>query len=311
MLTALNIAIALGGSSSLAQEPAYDFQVAIPQFTQVADTTSLTAGHGYYPFDSVAVSGVSDKKVSVQFNNAKIADVMKWLGKQGVDFVFTTKEFNNQSISLNAVNRPLDEVVDSIGIALGGSWKRHGGTRIFTKDVFSQQFFGSSNDAARVFGVPGQSFQFNDKVMGQMLDEKKMKQWAEKLQKEAESMQFNSKINKLDAEKMAKELQEGPLKDLMKNLGEMRAQDGFTQENKSRFRSMPSFGLEKPLTLDTSKMSEFAKSLTKEQKALMKSQGFLQPKDLTDAQKKLIQLPSSGSFQIRFKTDDFDLVIKS
>ena len=129
--------------------------------------------------------------------------------------------------------------------------------------------------------------------------EEKMKAWGESFKDfDFEKIFDGENFKILTPDKMSKEEKaefEKEMKKLHENLKELPGKI-----------EMPRF------TIKAEGIAELKKSLTESQKELMKKQGYLKPGDLTEAQRKILNLDSmKGDFSISFSDDGMSITIKN
>ena len=131
-----------------------------------------------------AVEVQAEQRVSADFQHASVADVMDWLTKNGANFVAADSELpKDATITLNAKDVPMRELLDAIASALGGHWERQGNMRVFRKGagfrvLEGNRAFGEDGDSnlhfmtpdsgsMKVFSDDGKNFQFVTPDKGQ------------------------------------------------------------------------------------------------------------------------------------------------
>jgi hypothetical protein len=72
-----------------------------------------------------------DKVISLRLENKSAADILKALAKYNVSFVVKNDSLPKEKVTLNLVDVPLSEALESIGDALGGHWDVRGKTLTF------------------------------------------------------------------------------------------------------------------------------------------------------------------------------------
>lgn len=189
----------------------------------------------------LAGGAAQTRRVSASFDNASVADVMKWLTKQGYDFSASDTDLPKDAhITLHVKDKPLGDVLAAIGSSLGGHWDRQGSIYVFRKGGRSGITWAAPGE---VFGTPDMDKAW---VKGMQMDAKDSQAWAKAMEKQAAEMQklgtkmqgmqefkFDSKAlaeknaenSKVWAKEMAKQAEE------MKKLG-----------TKLRFETAPTFG---------------------------------------------------------------------
>lgn len=103
-----------------AQDPSYDFQIATPALASSTVTASEPEVFG--------------DRITVQFREAKVGEVLSFLEKHGINFVVSSQSFDKDAtLTLSVTEVPLQELVDSIALAFGGRWEKTGSTLVFQK----------------------------------------------------------------------------------------------------------------------------------------------------------------------------------
>jgi hypothetical protein len=251
-----------------------------------------------------------EKVVSLSLKNKTAADVLQWMNKQGVNFAVNVDSLPKNRITLNMTNVPLHEVLSTVGEVLGGSWDVRNKTLIFQKHSASRGFAtfpaelpmlppmgGMEFVPAQGFAAPEMNFTFEPpkfKLEEFKMDfdgqEEPMKVMKIRLEALTEDIKVQAKKGMMD-EKLAKDLQtriEATMKDC-----EVEA---------------------KVMAVQEVEVDKFLKSITKEQKELMKKQGFLKLSDLTDAQLKFLKAqPRSEAkqFNLMLMKGDEKIIIKN
>ncbi len=113
--------IAAGLGAGLGQEPSIDTQIVTPVSNRAASPALMT------PADS-------DDKISVHFHDAKPSEVLDCLEKQGINFMVSKSEINDDTrITINVDNQPVEDVLNALARAIGGHWERENGVRVYRK----------------------------------------------------------------------------------------------------------------------------------------------------------------------------------
>ena len=219
--------------------------------TAIATLTLGAFGFQAASQDPVATAP-ANKRVSATMNDASMDAVLEWLRKTGVNFVIESgSPAARARLNLNINNQPLEKVMDAIASAVGGEWVKHG-------DVYS----------LRSGGFPAPPAFMEMPPMG----EHEMRAWSE---------EFAPKIREHleglgpEIERFRMELPE------MRELGELKE-----LKELELMPELRDFKLHMPKLENIEKLME---TLTPRQKELLKSQGHLNTKDLTDSQKKLLE----------------------
>ncbi|MBI1333493.1 MAG: hypothetical protein GC165_11510 [Armatimonadetes bacterium] len=260
-----------------------------------------------------------DRKVSVKFENASAGDVLKWLGKQNVNFVANLDQLPKSKITMNLKDVPLSEALESVADALGGSWHVKGSTIIFGHGGF---FSGNG-----LMMGPNNFFQWSDKDMKGLTIDPKVFQFDNKalrgMQIDPKVFQFDGKALKgLDGK--AFQFDSSKWKDMTidpkvfqfdgKNLKGM---DGKTFEFDGKaFKELKDMKTFKgAMTFKKIDAAKFLKSLSSAQKETMKKQGYLKISDLTDEQKGMLFNDPKGempkSITITLSDGDNSVTIKN
>ncbi len=146
--TVLLLAAGMGMSAGF-QDPTFNMQFAIPVIDQNSQPTSKLidpapqSGGAFQPAQAVqppayvttqarAPEATQGKKVSAQFKNAKVSEVLDWMQAQGISFVIAEGMVPSDArVTLNIVDQPAENVIDALGGALGGHWAREKSIRVF------------------------------------------------------------------------------------------------------------------------------------------------------------------------------------
>ena len=319
------------------QDPEMNQQFAAPS-DDLAVTVSGTASES--PIQTVRVVERSSKLLTGKFTNAKPQDVLNWLQKNGINFVIESGQLDKDArITLNVEKQPAESVVDAISAALGGHFANRNGILVFQK---GNHFFApmasmravpgraaapgvlslpavpgaparpvrdrvmppmpGANQDFKIFTAPGQhefSFDFGPEF------QKKMEGMAKEIELKF-GPEFQKKME-LHAKEMAKAHGPEHAKKMeeMAKVMELRAKDLEKQiELKIKNGDIAKIDGTRALTINSTNIDGLISSLTSEQKAKLKSKGYLTPSDLNVAQKaKLGKLPE-GNFEIRVKKDN-------
>jgi hypothetical protein len=104
---------------------------------------------GLSPFGPDGLSQLASLKkiVTINMENRSATDVLKWLAKQGVNYVVNVDTLPKSKVSINMVEAPLHEILSSLGDVLGGSWNVRGKTLVFRQGN-SYAFSGFGSPAA-------------------------------------------------------------------------------------------------------------------------------------------------------------------
>jgi|GEM_PF-2433173 len=147
--TLLMLAAVAGGG---AQDPSMDLQIAAPMLAAhdeapqapapvvvtaqaPVQVVSIAQEPKLVEHVSTTVQGTGQgQRVTVQFRNAKAEEVLRFLENKGVNFVIADKDMpKNETITVNAQDQPVENVLDAIASALGGHWENQRGVRVFRK----------------------------------------------------------------------------------------------------------------------------------------------------------------------------------
>ncbi len=217
--------------------------------------------------DQTLSSPAFDKLVSVTFDNAPLADVMRWLTQQGVQLAAETTQRDNRKLTLNAQNQPLRDVLLAIAGAFDAKWERQGEILTLKRNpVIVGEWDDSMFKNLRDFPMP-------------RLDSEKLRQF---FQEHRFSIPPDMDFEKFEFD-IEKFFDEENLKLDMKKLFEGR---GNLFE---RLRSFPSS------TFSIQNIEKVYESLTPEQVQKHEAQGYLLFDDLTAEQKKMLGMVSNGT----------------
>jgi len=255
------LAVALGLTvvpAFAGQDPSMDLQFAAPAL------------------DDQAAIAVPDDKVSVSFKRTKAAEIIDWLEKAGVSFVIEDGSIpDEKTITLNLVNQPLDDAIDAIGFALGGSFEKRNAIYVFRKGLLTKDIWSLSSPATQL-AIPPAPFK-GPNPPGPVYQWKTFsdKSWANPAVPQG-----------------------------TKFLKEFKTPQAFTFAFPSDKSGSFTF------TTSTN-LPALQKSLTAKQKETMKKRGYLTPKDLTAKQVSYLG-GIKGKFEVRYSDDkNNSLVIKS
>ena len=308
--------------------PGAQSTLTIPEVSSLFGQRTLTAPPMMaFGGDNLAHLKGMDRLVSVHFNNASAAEVMKWLSKQNVNFVANVDKLPKTHITMNVAHVPLAEALETVAESLGGSWQVKGSTIVFRMGMFGATPFSfTTPPSMKGFGgeFPGNTQLFGDMKAFSKVDPKMLEQF-KAFGKGGKTFEF-----KMDPKMMEQ----------FKSMGK----DGKTFENKmdpktlDQFKAFAKDGKFFEYKMDPKMMEQFKakskdgmafafgsdknwlgakgqmfkkldadkllKSLTKSQRELNKTQGYLKFSDLTDAQRAMMfdgstkELPESFTFMI-------------
>ena len=78
-------------------------------------------------YEGVQVQDELSRRVTKQFQNATLSDVLAWLSLEGLSFVAETTEFGDtMRLTLNFANQPLKDVLNAISQVVGAKWEQRG-----------------------------------------------------------------------------------------------------------------------------------------------------------------------------------------
>lgn len=266
------------------------------------------------------------RNVSVTFNQAKFADVLMWLRKEGVSFVAEEQDGDDGlRLTMNVVDKPLRDVMDAIAEVFGGKWTKKGEVYAFVRRSRA------SNPGAFDPGILGRrgplriappiSPEEQEKFAKEFLP--MIQEWAKKFRQEFEKNWVGPDGQSLfpkgeGFERLWKDLPEASKKffrefrieipDLELKLDKDLQQ--FKGLDPEKLRSiLPEEGV---FAFRGTQLAEILKSLTPEQRKLQSERGYLTPDDLTDAQKKMLGgLPEGGNWTVTIAVDGQKLTLKS
>jgi hypothetical protein len=233
------------------------------------------------------IKGMS-KSVSVNFENKTASDILKWMSKQGVNFAVNVDSLPKNRISMHMTNAPLHDVLSAVADVLGGQWSLRNNTLIFNQGHSFRAF------------APGFEFQPFAPI---------------------EVPVNGSGLKPLGKHMVEHEVVKGLHEKALRRFGEEMPKV-LGEVERVRAAEMPRIReeIERVRAIDTPKAREakrievknFMNSITKEQKELMKTRGYLKISDLTEAQKALINYDpkSTGKFEMQISVDNEKIVIK-
>lgn len=328
------LGLALSGGSFIATENTPK-DASAPVFEEFTFPSPILGQPNSRP-QQLGLSGPAfDKRVSVNFENAHLGEILKYLSSQGFNYVVEQTERARQArFSISIKDAPLRDVLQAIADVYGGEWSKSGS--VLTLVRRSAPFKGDAAiapgdlDALRTFErmIPGSPFRgqleefaipkeqiekIQEMFRGKGLqmfgfDEKSLDEWTRRLKEKMGGIEF--KMHPPSEEEMAR------IREKLERL-----KKGFkAEEGRTKLFLGPEFEkLEIEKLLDSPKF-EFATglnleklidSLSAEQKALHEKQGHLSVDDLTVEQKKLLgSTPSQGSFTISIVINGKKLTIK-
>lgn len=244
--------------------------------TAICAALALTAQGTSAPTNSYSITvqnptSYSGKAVSLNFSGS-VSDLLKQLKKEGINFVAVDPDLGTKKVTVNVTQRPVDELLDAVGASLGGHWSKKGETYAFVK-----------GGAYGIFpsGQLNSGLRFNRTL-------------PKDLEKQFDSM----KLMIPDMKGMQEFNFSGPDQKAMEEL-------------KKRFKDMPKMQNFRTFSFGQSDITAFTKSLTDDQRALMKKHGYLKSSDLTAKQRTQLGVPEKGYFEFRFKQDGDEIVVKS
>jgi hypothetical protein len=132
-----------------------------------------------------------DKKVSANFNEATVGDVLKWISKQGVSYVVNHDELKSRKISMNLNGVKLHEALNALAESIGANWQVKG-SMLILRNGFSGFGFSSS---APAFTMP-------PAVKDDVVRGLQNRTQAESLRKLSEDQRKLAETYRLDASKM-------------------------------------------------------------------------------------------------------------
>jgi hypothetical protein len=316
-------------SAHAGQDPTLNMQYALP----VSEETTISAS----TLPIVSFFDLQSKRVSVRFTNAKAKDVIGWLQKNNVNFVIDDSDLpKDKTVSLNLENQPLEDVLEALGTAFGGSFQKR--KEIY---VYKPGYHWNEAMAPMIRALPGTSrfeirtqpgqpprvlprFEMVPHSDGAKVEHfeftpeqrKKFDADMEKIGKEMKAFSF--KLGE-EFKGFDKEFADTFLKNFKFDEEKMKSielsVEKMAKEMELKAKSLEGKGkalgsAERTVTINAKKMEDFIASLTADQKKLMKDRGYLKLNDLTAAQKELIGNPK-GEFEIKLKREDATVVIKN
>lgn len=192
-----------------------------------------------------------EKKVSANFNQATVGDVLKWVSKQGVSFVVNNDELKSKKITMNLNNVKLHDALNALAEAIGANWQVKGSMLILRPGFGG--FTYSDSARSRTLMAPLNS----DSIV------REYRAQADALRGQGEIERFRSEKLRADSSKMREEAAKA-------------------REQAAKARDMA----QKVRTEHHTKMVEMIKTLSPAQRELHKKQGYLKWSDLTPDQRK-------------------------
>jgi len=165
------------------------------------------------PAQGAVVTRLQEKKISTNFNNASLKDVLNFLHKQKVDFAVDPDQFKDRKISLSLSDVPVSTALTAIASALDAHWETVGGVKVLKKG-FGSSFGGGAFVMPRSFdqkmfelkGLEGKNFDFKafDKEHSQ-----EMRKAMEEMRKAMADQKFEFKgLDKAQTEEIQKAMEE-------------------------------------------------------------------------------------------------------
>lgn len=214
-----------------------------------------------------------DQKVSVQFQDAPLSEVLRWLAGTGVNFVADPASAGDVKVTLNVKEVPLRDVLRALGQVFNGSWTKSGEVYAFKPKV---------RRPLESLRVPStEALPFNREEWRKWMEEfrQKMPEWPDVTTPER-------------LEEYLRKLRESLLPELRR----------FEQLNPGQPRI---FRFEVP------NISRLFESITEEQWQKHEQQGYLTPNDLTAEQRAMLGGAVGGTFSITLNMNGRTLNIRS
>lgn len=140
---------------------------------------------------AIATTAQDSRKVTINYSGP-LEHLGGKLSDAGISFVIDPASVKNKEIMLNIEDRPVSEVMEAIGTALGGRFVRHGNTYAFTNRP------GALAPLAELpMKADGFTFSFDDKDMKMLMDGKALDM--KNLEKHMKEMETQMKAKALKA----------------------------------------------------------------------------------------------------------------
>ncbi len=125
-----------------------------------------------------------DRKVSVTFQSARVADVLKWLEVEGISFVVDPRSFGEErTVSLSVKDQPLRDVLNAIARVLNAHWEREGNIYILKPGRGFYILRPGERETGTLL-TPGEVSELLRKHLGELLDrERELQEKARELLK--------------------------------------------------------------------------------------------------------------------------------
>ncbi len=209
------------------------------------------------PFQSLFTGPAFDRKVSVTFQSARVADVLKWLEVEGINFVADPRSFGEgRVISLSVKDQPLRDVLNAVARALNAHWEREGNIYILKPGAWG-----------RGVVLP----QFPRMLQGDL-----QKRITELIEKDRELLRKHREI----FEKGLQEDLQKRITELLEKHKEILGEGGL--------KVLPRVEAGRSFVFRANNLQKLMDSLTKEQWDLHSRQGYLRVEDLTPQQRELL-----------------------
>lgn len=264
-----------------------------------------TAPRGFQGAPGGFLRAEAGPKVSLNFTDAKVSDVLGFLKKQKISFVLDADQFKDRRLTLSIVDQPQSVALEAIASALDAHWENIGSVRVLKKGMGAMSFGGGFGG----FQAPGgwapdiknfRNFQFSMPDMKEFKwDGKDFEKLREELKKQGIEMKTLGDLQRAKALDGNQALRDREVK---KALDQARKQIDVSKKQIEEARS---------LAAKSGDLSKLMKSLTPEQKELHKKQGYLKLSDLTADQRKLTGATGEGKFDMSIVIDGETLKIKN
>ncbi len=203
--------------------------------------------------EDVLAAPLFDKRVSVEFKDATISEVLNWFSTTGVNFVAPTM-VKDQRVTLKVQDVPLRDVLRALSDVFGLTWSKQG--EVYTLKPRAGQLFQFDNPR----DLPERRFFFNDRDL---------EEWLKNLPR------FNDP--RLDADVRER------LEELFRRFRDLPFEPAPKKEK----------GFANAFSFDVGNVEKLLDSLTDEQWKKQESQGYLSLNDLTAEQRELLGNPPS------------------
>ena len=321
------------------QDAAMDLQVAAPEIggpamAQVSDARNPI---------SVVVRGPEDaRRVSGDFKNVGLQEIMNWLQGEDVSFVVGDDVKSDRRVTLHIANQPLNSTIDAVLEALGLHAERRGDVIVVKSGAGFPFGFHSMTPMPKVPPMKAMPQikieEFTKSLKGldeipQMMElhglgtkEFDGEKFAQEFKKHFDEKKFAEQFQKeFDAQKFAEQFQkifdEKAFEKQFKTFNDPRfiekiQRQGELDARQAELRGRLAEKLARDIKVRVGKQDwldtdQLIKSLTAAQKSIQAKRGYLTPSDLTTSQRALLHGMDKGHFSINITTNSGKLILKN